>query len=84
MHTIFKSRLKKVLIAASVIGILVACFLGMAAWNDNPLEEFHSGGVPTSDFYVLLLATFFGVSGPIFLIGTVVVYVISKLSSKSQ
>ena len=84
MNILFKSRLKKVLIAAILMGLVVACLLGAAAWfGMNSQDEFQVDGTPTTQFYFLLLVTFVTVCSAILLLGAAVSYFLSKSKDKS-
>ena len=83
MNPLFKSRAKKILVAAICLGILAAFLFGGAAWNHNPQDEFHIDGVATSDFYVLLVMTFGLVAGAALLVSLPTAYFFSRSPNKS-
>lgn len=84
MNSLFKSRAKKILIVAIVLGILSAIFFGGAAWSHNPQDEFHIDGVATSDFYVLVAISFILSAGAILLVSLPTAYFLSRSPSKSR
>lgn len=84
MSHLFKSRIKKVFSAATLSGALSAGFFGAAAWRHNPQDEFHSGGVASLDFYVLVGLAFILVSGGVLLVGALSAYFISRTSREKQ
>ncbi|NUM57702.1 MAG: hypothetical protein HUU56_03675 [Bdellovibrionaceae bacterium] len=83
MSPLFKSRAKKTLVVAIILGIFAAFFFGEASWSHNPQDEFHIDGVPTSDFYFLVVMTFSLVTGGILLLGLPAVYFLSRSPGKN-
>lgn len=84
MNPVFKSRLKKVFWVALLIGFTAAALMGTIVWHGtNPQDEFHVDGVPTFEFFRILLAAFLPVTSAVVVISSPIVYFFSRSPSKS-
>lgn len=81
MNPLFKSRVKKIFVAAICLGIFATLFFGWTAWNHNPQNEFHTNGVVTSNFYVLVLTTFGLITSATLLVCLPIAYFFSQKSN---